>query len=108
MYRIEYLPIARQDMVEIARYIGRELCNPEAARKLAGRMVQAAESLTEFPHSKPLYIPPRPLEHEYRKLIVDKYIMFYWVDERKRIVTIARVIYTKRNWEEILAEKNSR
>ena len=31
MYSLEYLPIARRDMVDIAKYIGIKLANPDAA-----------------------------------------------------------------------------
>ena len=31
MYKLEYLPVARKDMIEIVRYISRELQNPDAA-----------------------------------------------------------------------------
>ena len=98
MTNIEYLPAARKDMVDIAKYIAQELHNPEAAGKLAAKMVQAVENVKEFPHSNPLHIPVRPLKHEYRKLIVDRYIIFYWAEEERRTVTVARVIYGKRDY----------
>ena len=43
MYKLEYLPVARKDMLEIVRYISRELQNPDAADRLAGEFVNAAE-----------------------------------------------------------------
>ena len=36
MYKLEYLPVARKDMLEIVRYISRELQNPDAADRLGG------------------------------------------------------------------------
>ena len=50
MYTIEYLPIARRDMVDIAKYIGIKLANPDAADRLAEEMVEAAEKLTDMPY----------------------------------------------------------
>ena len=41
MYKLEYLPVARKDMIEIVRYISRELCNPAAANQLALDMTDA-------------------------------------------------------------------
>ena len=102
MYTIEYLPIAKSDMVDIAKYIGVKLENPEAAERLAEKMIEAAEKLTDMPYKCPVYIPVKPLRHEYRKLIVQKYIMFYWVDEDKKLITIARVVYSGRDYENIL------
>jgi toxin ParE1/3/4 len=102
MYTIEYLPIAKSDMVDIAKYIGVKLENPEAAERLAEKMIEAAEKLTDMPYKCPVYIPVKPLRHEYRKLIVQNYIMFYWVDEDKKLITIARVVYSGRDYENIL------
>ena len=102
MYSVEYLPIARQDMVEIVLYIARELRNPAAAERIAVRMVEAGESLREFPYAQPAYAPLRPLKHEYRKLLVENYMMLYWVTESEKRVTIARVVYARRNYAKLL------
>ena len=45
MYKLEYLPVARKDMLEIVRYIRGELQNPDAADRLAVELVDAAESV---------------------------------------------------------------
>ena len=75
MYKLEYLPVARKDMLEIVRYISRELQNPDAADRLAGELVNAAEGVLLFP---------------------------YWVDEEKKLVTVARVVYAKRDYGRLL------
>ena len=48
MYKLEYLPVAQRDMVEIVRYISGELQNPVAAERLAMELVNAAESYLHF------------------------------------------------------------
>ena len=102
MYKLEYLPVARKDMIEIVRYISLELQNPEAADRLAVELVNAAESVLKFPYATPAYQPIRPLKYEYRKMLVQNYLMFYWVDEEKNLVTVSRVIYAKRNYGRLL------
>ena len=102
MYKLEYLPVARQDMVEIARYISRELGNPAAAERLATELIEAGESIPSFPYANPAYIPIRPLKHEYRKLLVQNYFIFYWVDEKSKVVTVARIIYARRDYDRLL------
>lgn len=102
MYQVEYLPSARQDMVEIIRYISHELCSPVAADKLSLEFIEAADRLQLFPYANTAYIPIKPLKHEYRKLPVQNYLMFYWVDEERKRVTIARVIYARRDYEKLL------
>jgi len=102
MYKPEYLPIAKKDMAEIVRYISKELNNPTAAEKLANEMIEAAEGLVEFPYSKAVHITPKPLKREYRRLVVKNYVMFYWVNEMEKSIVIARVIYARRNFNNLL------
>ena len=102
MYKLEYLPVARQDMIEIVRYISKDLNNPTAANRLAVALVEAADTIPKFPYANPSYTPIRPLKHEYRKLLVQNYLMFYWVDEAAKLVTVARVIYAKRDYGRLL------
>ena len=97
MYKLEYLPVARKDMLEIVRYISRELQNPDAADRLAVELIDAVEGVLH-PASQPI----RPLKHEYRKILVQNYLMFYWVDEEKKLVTVARVVYAKRDYGRLL------
>lgn len=101
MYRLEYLPAAHQDMMDIVRYISQELCNPTAAERLAIELIQTGDSIPKFPYANPAYTPIRPLKHEYRKRLIQNYIMFYWVDESKKLVTVARVVYAKRELERL-------
>ncbi len=102
MYQLDYLPLARQDMIDIIRYISHELCNVTAAERLADEMIEAAENLKNFPYSNTVHPTIKPLKREYRKLIVQNYIMFYWVDEKEKLITIARVIYARRDYGKLL------
>ena len=102
MYSVEYMPLAVQDMVEIVVYITRELNNPAAAERIAEQLAEAGESLRDFPYAQPAYMPLRPLKHEYRKLLVENYMILYWVTETEKRVTIARVVYARRNYAKLL------
>lgn len=108
MYKIEYLPSASQDMVDIVVYIALNLANPSAAEKLTVKFEKACEKLAEFPYAYHVYTPVKPLKHEYRQVVVNKYNMFYWVDEGRKKVVIARVIYGKRDFSKIFKEVQSR
>lgn len=102
MYKLEYLPVAQRDMVEIVRYISGELQNPVAAERLAMELVNAAESVLTFPYALPAYQPIRSLKREYRKILVQNFFVFYWVDEERKLVTVARVVYAKRDISRLL------
>lgn len=102
MYQLEYLPIAVRDMSEIVRYISKELKSPVAAETLSNAFIDGAENLQKFPYAYPTYTPIRPLKHEYRKLLIQHYLMLYWVDEETKLVTVARVVYAKREYGNLL------
>ena len=102
MYKLEYLPLAQQDMLDIVVYITAEIKNAKAALKLADMFVTKADGLVEFPYKYEVYSTLQPLKHEYRRMVVENYNMFYWVEEKRAKVVIARVIYGKRNSDELL------
>ena len=102
MYQLEYLPIARLDMIDIIRYLSHDLCNPIAAERLSEEMIETADRLIGFPYINAVYHAMKPLKKEYRKFIVRNYIIFYWIDEEEKKVTIARVIYARRDNERLL------
>ena len=48
LYKLEYLPVARKDMIEIVRYISRELQNPDAADRLAVEAGECSGKCADF------------------------------------------------------------
>ena len=97
MYKLEFLPVAKNDMLEIVKYISDDLKNPQAASRLADEFVTAAENACQFPYANNVYTPIKPLKLEYRRIVVKNYLMFYTVDEQTKTVTIMRVVYGKRD-----------
>ncbi len=102
MYKLEYLPVARQDLVEIVGYISKQLCNPAAAASMSAKFMEAGERIAQAPYGYPAYRPLRALQKEYRKCLVGNYLMFYWVDEATKTVTVARVIYARRDYASLM------
>jgi len=102
MYQVVFLPIAKQDMTDIVQYISHELSNPIAAVSLAEKLIEAAERLIEFPYINAIHQTLRPLKHEYRKQIVKNYVFFYWIEEEIKLVTVARVLYARCDYEKLL------
>ncbi len=97
MYKIEFLPIALDDLVEISDYISTKLCNPRAAQNLYEEIIFEIETLSLFPYSAPILILENHLKRKYRKLIVRNYLVFYWVDEDNKTVIISRIVYGRRD-----------
>lgn len=102
MYEIRFLENALEDLKGIASYIAYTLSNPIAAEKLSKEILSQIDNLTNFPYQWPVYHALYPLSHEFRRLRVKNYFVFYWVEEEKREVTIARVIYARRNLQNLM------
>ena len=97
MYTVEYLPLALNDLKEIAKYIAEKLGSPKVAINLVKEITEAVEAVREFPYSQSLYTPIKPLTHEYRKLVVNNFLVFYWVSDSTQVIMVARVLCNRRN-----------
>ena len=97
MYEVEILPAARDDMIDAVRYVAGELGMRHAAESSARDFAAVAQSLADMPWSHRAYTPVRSLANEYRRAYVGDYAMFYWIDESNHRVTVARVVYARRD-----------
>lgn len=102
MYTVKLLPEAVNDMTEIVQYISIQLSNPAAATKLKEKIICEIKKLAENPHMYAVYEPPLLLKVKLRKMLVKNYTVFYCIDENEKTVKIARVLYAKRNFPNIL------
>ena len=102
MYDLEFQPLARQDMINIVTYIDKTLHNRAAALRLAENMITEIENIGIFPYSGAVYHPLRALKYEYRKLLVGNYLILYRVDEKRKMITVARVVYAKSDYGKVL------
>lgn len=93
MYRLQYLPLALNDLRDITEYIAETLKAPKAARDLLDAIDSSISRLQHFPYSCKVYQPVKGLENEFRLLLVKNYAVFYVVKEH--VVEIHRVIYSK-------------
>lgn len=97
IYKVEYLPLAEHDMAEIAAYINDELQSAHSADEFFEKVVEKFQSLSRLPYVNPVYLPIRALKNEYRTLRYKSYIAYYYVNEKAKTVTIARVLHKRRN-----------
>ena len=102
-YRVVVQPLALKDMEDAVGYVARELKNPSAPQKLAESLTDGIASLSHLPTRCPAHTPMRPLRHEYRKLRVGNQLVFFWVSEEDEAVTVARVLYARKNIDQQLA-----
>lgn len=93
MYKINYLPLAQQDLINIASYLAEVLKAPKAAIDFIDAVEIGIKRLAEFPFSCRVYTPINKLETEYRMLQVKNYAVLYTIVEQT--VEIHRVVFAK-------------
>jgi addiction module RelE/StbE family toxin len=97
VYEVKIITQAQEQMAEIVDYISNELCVPDAANNLLKEMESSIMSLSEFPERYQL-IDEEPWRTEgVRKLLVNNFLIYYWIDKDKKKVQVIAVIYEKRN-----------
>lgn len=93
---------ADSDIRAALLYISKELRNPQAALDLADALTDEIASLKYMPERYPLLPDSYLASLGYRKTSVNNRLIFYTVDAEHRIVNIARVLYSRRNWRDIV------
>lgn len=102
MYKLVYLPIAKSDIDNIIHYIAINLQNKSTAKKLAESFIDGANSILNFPYGSSIYQPMGILKNEYRSIRIKNFLMFYTINEKEKLVIVVRVLYQKRNINNIL------
>lgn len=95
---------AADDLDGIVSYIASELSNPQAAADFLGRLEKVIDEIRSFPESG------APVNNEFlsntklRKKTVGSYLLYYLSVPEAETVYIVRIVYGKRNMEEILRQ----
>lgn len=98
----QFTDIAKEDLDNTLSYISKELCNPAAAKNLFVKIEEAIDRICDFPESCPVVENDYVVSKDIRKAVIDNYIMYYLFQEDKRLVSILRIVYGRRNLDEIL------
>jgi addiction module RelE/StbE family toxin len=101
-YNVVITDPAEKDLLQIAHYISKELKEPGIAQQLITKIAEAVYELEDFPLRYPLVSDEGIALRGVRKMVVDNYIVFYVVSEQRKVVTVIRILFVKRNWKHIL------
>lgn len=93
---------ADDDLDNIIGYIAMELSNPKAASDFLDQLQEVIEEARSFPESGSPVVNEYLLDIEIRKKMVGNYIMYYLPDFEKEKILILRIVYGRRNMDEIL------
>ena len=93
---------AESDLDGIVSYITVDLANPQAASDFVDKLQDTIEEARAFPESGSLVHNEFLQIENVRKKLVGNYIMYYLLDVGENIMYILRIVYGKRNLDEIL------
>nr|WP_297395663.1 type II toxin-antitoxin system RelE/ParE family toxin [uncultured Peptostreptococcus sp.] len=105
-YKVIYSPQALEDLTEIYEYIRFSLQARVAAENQSSRIRKMIRSLDTFParHSLVEWEPWASMKMY--KVPVDKYTIFYRINEELSTVSIIRIFYSGRNIEDVIKHTN--
>ena len=95
MYKVVYLPTARQQLTDAVLYIAQELSNPAAAESLLDEVEKQVGSLKEMPYRFSVYPALYAMKREIRSVPVKEYLLFYTVLEEEKTVEIWRFLHQR-------------
>ena len=97
-YRIVRTAKADEQLRDIVLYRAEVAGNAEAALEFLDRLKQKIDRLADFPESGSLPRYGALRARGYRVLIAEKHLVFYKVDEERRIVTIYAIVDGRRDY----------
>ena len=95
MYKVVYLPTARQQLMNAVLYIAEELSSPDAAASLLDEVDDQISKLSEYPYRHRIYPLVFAMKHEIRFLPVKNYSVFYVIREEEKTVEIWRFLHQR-------------
>lgn len=97
-YRIVFTETAELELDAIYDYISKTLLSEDSANKLMTKIEESTLRLEIFPESCSIADGYIINNVQYRKLIVDNYILLYNVDDMAKQVNIIHILYGRRNY----------
>ena len=99
-YQVLISALALEDVADIYEYITTSFNEPHIAVNMRDSIIDAIESLEIYPMRAPLEKDEPFHSQGIRKLLIKNYYIFYHIEEERVIIT--RVLYNRREWQDIL------
>jgi len=102
-YNVRIMEKAEEDLSEIVTYISDTLCNRQAAESLLEEFLAAKTGIEDNPYMYPLSNDLVLQEEGYHRFLFKKnYIALYLINEDKKEVSIMRIFYAKRDYDNLI------
>lgn len=96
-YTVKLTYFAISQIQETISYISIVLKEPETAKKWVDYLENQIDKLNYMPE-RFLVVEQEPWKSKgYRKMIIKNFIVYYYVDEKKKTVWVTSVVYGKRD-----------
>ena len=99
-FTLRYLPLFKDDLEQTILYISDVLHNPKSAEKLLDDVEDAIMKRLQYPLSFEPYHSLWEHKHEYYKIPVGNFFVFYVIIDN--VIEVRRFIYGKRDFESLL------
>ena len=92
-YEIIFTPTAINEIRKIYNYITKKLKSKKAADNLMNKIEEKVQNLKYAPRIYQIIKVDNQLELEYRKIVVNNYVIIYTIIENKNNIFISHVFY---------------
>ena len=106
-YQYHFTKKAEADLDEILSYISIELSNPEAAASFLKDLLAVIASICSVPKIGRMVENEFLPDKEIRKSLVGNYVLYYLPDTEEKSIYVLRILYGRRNLDELVREINN-
>lgn len=101
-YKVVITSTAYNEINSIYKYITEDLYADSAAKRLMNKIEEKVQSLKYAPKIHTKIEKLDELKREYRKIVVNNYVILYTIDENIKTVFVSHMYYGGRNYIEDL------
>ena len=97
-YRVELADEFLDEFEDICDYISNKLKNIDASNRLREKVIYNVLLLENSPRMCTEIEKTDRTERQYRRMVINNYVILYTIDEPEKIVYIAHIYYSGRNY----------
>lgn len=101
-YQISWSRTFQNQLSNILFYIDSTLQNPISSKEFYPKIINSLENIKIFPRLYPKIKSKKYLEKELRKLVIDKYVIIYEVDDLHEKINLLHIFHSSQNYLNLL------
>lgn len=97
-YNLIFTPTAIKEINKIYNYISKNLSVKSSANKLMRKIEQKVQELKYTPKMYQIIEIDKKLKLNYRKIVINNYVLLYTINENEKTVYIMHIYYASSNY----------